>query len=58
MVPGPTAVQLVGLTLAEIEQLVIEATLARFGGSVPRAARVLDVSPSTLYRKLDSWRSR
>jgi DNA-binding NtrC family response regulator len=57
-VPGPTAVQLVGLTLAEIEQLVIEATLARFGGSVPRAARVLDVSPSTLYRKLESWRSR
>jgi len=46
---------LVGLTLAEIEHRVIEATLARHGGSVPRAARALDVSPSTLYRKLASW---
>jgi DNA-binding NtrC family response regulator len=35
---------------------MIEATIARFGGSVPRAARVLDVSPSTLYRKREAWR--
>ena len=47
--------RLVGRPLAEIERLVIEATLARNDGSVPRAARVLDVSPSTLYRKLDAW---
>ncbi len=52
---GPTLDQLVGRTLAEIEQMVIEATIARFGGSVPKAARVLDVSPSTLYRKRDGW---
>lgn len=48
---------LVGLTLAEIEQRVIEATLTRHNGSVPKAARELDVSPSTLYRKLDGWKS-
>jgi two-component system repressor protein LuxO len=54
--PGPLAEQLVGRTLAEIEQVMIEATIARFGGSVPRAARVLDVSASTLYRKRDAWR--
>ena len=53
---GPLAEQLVGRTLAEIEQVMIEATIARFGGSVPRAARVLDVSPSTLYRKREAWR--
>lgn len=46
---------LAGLTLAEIERRVIEATLDRHGGSVPKAARVLDVSPSTLYRKIDGW---
>jgi two-component system repressor protein LuxO len=55
-VAGPTADRLVGLTLAEIERVVIEATIARCGGSVPRAARVLDVSPSTLYRKREGWR--
>lgn len=45
---------LIGRPLAEIERLVIEETIARYGG-VPRAARVLDVAPSTLYRKLSSW---
>ncbi len=44
-----------GLTLAEAEQRLIEATIAREGGSVPRAARVLGVSPSTLYRKREAW---
>jgi two-component system repressor protein LuxO len=49
---------LVGLTLAEAERRLIEATLARHGGSVPKAARVLDVSPSTLYRKIEAWNAR
>jgi DNA-binding NtrC family response regulator len=47
--------ELVGHTLAEIERRVIEATIRNQGGSVPRAARVLDVSPSTLYRKREAW---
>ncbi|HDR29067.1 sigma-54-dependent transcriptional regulator [Rhodovulum sp.] len=52
----PLAVgDLIGRTLAEIEQIVIEETIAREGGSLPRAARVLDVSPSTLYRKREAW---
>lgn len=46
---------LVGKSLAEIERAVIEATIRAQGGSVPRAARVLDVSPSTLYRKREAW---
>jgi two-component system, repressor protein LuxO len=46
---------LVGKPLADIERLVIAATLDRFGGSVPKAARVLEISPSTLYRKLEAW---
>jgi two-component system, repressor protein LuxO len=46
---------LIGKTMAEIEQTIIEATVARHGGSVPRAARELDISPSTLYRKIENW---
>ena len=47
---------LVGRPLAEVERMLIEATIALHGGSIPKAARVLDVSPSTLYRKIESWR--
>lgn len=46
---------LAGRTLAQIERMVIEATIARNEGSVPRAAQELDVSPSTLYRKREAW---
>ena len=49
---------LIGRPLAEIERMVIEETIARNGGSVTRAARVLDVSPSTIYRKRDAWGNR
>jgi len=46
---------LIGRPLAEIERMVIEATIARNGGSVSKASRELDVSPSTLYRKREAW---
>ncbi len=46
---------LAGRTLAEIERLVIEDAIQRHNGSVPRAARELDVSPSTIYRKREGW---
>ena len=58
--PVPSALSLddlIGRPLAEIERAVIEATLARHGGSVPRAARVLELSPSTLYRKIEGWKA-
>ncbi len=54
----PATEGLVGLTLAEAERRLIEATLARHGGSIPKAARVLDVSPSTLYRKIEGWKAQ
>jgi two-component system, repressor protein LuxO len=54
----PATDTLVGLTLAEAERRLIEATVARHGGSVPKAARVLDVSPSTLYRKIEGWKAQ
>ena len=46
---------LVGSPLAEIERGIIEATILHYGSSVPRAARVLRVSASTLYRKRSAW---
>lgn len=46
---------LIGRSMAEIERLVIEETIARNGGSVTKAARVLDLSPSTIYRKREGW---
>jgi two-component system repressor protein LuxO len=46
---------LIGTPLAEVERELIEATIAHCDGSIPRAARMLAVSPSTIYRKLESW---
>ena len=40
-----------GQTLASLEREIIEATIDRCQGNIPRAAAVLGVSPSTLYRK-------
>jgi len=55
---GTDFASLLDLPLAQIERRVIEAVLERNGGSVPRAARTLEVSPSTLYRKIEQWNSR
>ncbi|WP_455374313.1 sigma-54-dependent transcriptional regulator [Limibacillus halophilus] len=41
--------------LWQVEREAIEAAIAQCGGSIPRAARLLDVSPSTIYRKKESW---
>ena len=46
-----------GLSLAEIERLVIEAAIARHEGSLPKAAAELGVAPSTLYRKREGWQA-
>lgn len=54
--PALTLDDLADKSLAEIEHLVIEAAIARQNGSITRAARILDVAPSTIYRKIGSWR--
>ncbi|VVT04386.1 sigma-54 dependent transcriptional regulator [Erythrobacter sp. EC-HK427] len=59
-IPSPAAQQAadgfgVPMTLAEIERRTVEAAIARAGGSVPKAARELDVSPSTIYRMQARW---
>jgi two-component system repressor protein LuxO len=43
------------MTLGEIERKAIEDRIDAFGGSIPKAADSLGVSPSTIYRKKESW---
>lgn len=43
------------LPLAEVERQAILEAIAACEGNIPQAARLLEVSPSTLYRKLQSW---
>ncbi|MGR5235694.1 quorum-sensing sigma-54 dependent transcriptional regulator LuxO [Vibrio alfacsensis] len=40
------------------EKRVIEQAIQACGGNIPRAAGYLDVSPSTIYRKLQAWNSK
>ena len=42
--------------LAVMERRLILAALERTGQDVPRAAAMLEVNPSTIYRKLQVWR--
>lgn len=42
-------------TLDEIEREVISYAIVRCRGNVTAAARALDISRSTLYRKLESY---
>jgi transcriptional regulator with PAS, ATPase and Fis domain len=44
-----------GLTLADLERLYIRQTLARTGGNASRAARMLGISRSTLWRKMKQF---
>ncbi|MGA9444783.1 MAG: sigma-54 dependent transcriptional regulator, partial [Methyloceanibacter sp.] len=40
---------------ALMERTLIEAAIAQCNGSIPRAADLLGLSPSTIYRKKDGW---
>jgi len=46
------------LELWQIEKQAIERTILACGGSIPKAARLLGVSPSTIYRKREAWADR
>jgi two-component system repressor protein LuxO len=46
-----------GLSLAHLEREIIESTIRRNNNSITEAAKVLGVSPSTIYRKRSSWES-
>ena len=44
-----------GRQLRQIEREAIQGMIAACGDSIPRAARALGVSPSTIYRKREAW---
>ncbi|MGI9483905.1 MAG: sigma-54-dependent transcriptional regulator [Hyphomicrobiales bacterium] len=44
-----------GEALWKIERAAITSTIASCGGSIPKAAKILGISPSTIYRKRESW---
>ncbi len=41
--------------LAVVERETIEHAIEAAGGNIPRAAAMLEVSPSTIYRKKTQW---
>jgi len=41
--------------MLEIEQDIIEAIISSHDNSVPKAAKILGLSPSTIYRKREQW---
>jgi len=46
----------VGMTLAEVERLLIEATLERLSGNISQSAKMLGIDRTTLYCKLRKYR--
>ena len=40
--------------LWRVEQVAIEAAIGYCNGNIPQAARLLEVSPSTLYRRRET----
>jgi two-component system repressor protein LuxO len=46
---------LTGLSLDDVERIVILRAIDGAGGNMPLAAARLGVSPSTLYRKRERW---
>jgi len=41
-----------------VEKRTIEKAIEECGGNVNKAARLLEVAPSTIYRKLQSWENK
>jgi len=52
--PSGPAPGLESMTLEDVERVLIQKALARFGGNVSQAAKQLGVSRSALYRRLKS----
>jgi len=54
-ITGASAGKALGHTLAEVERSHIEAVLRHAGGNRTRTAKILGISPATLWRKLKAW---
>jgi two-component system repressor protein LuxO len=54
--PRPAGPDIEIMPLAEMERRLVLAALARTDGDIPRAAALLEINPSTVYRKVSAWR--
>jgi len=54
IVPASTA-GMVGLTMAQVERIMIERTLQATAGNREQAAKILGIGTRTLYRKLKEY---
>ncbi len=54
LVPASTA-GMVGLTMAQVERMMIERTLQATDGNREQAAKILDIGTRTLYRKIKEY---
>jgi len=52
---GPSLKLDIHRSMSEIEQDVINAVIDTQDGSIPKASEILKLSPSTIYRKRESW---
>jgi len=43
--------------LEDVIRTTMENAIEAYGGSIPRAAAALEVSPSTIYRRIEAWRA-
>jgi two-component system, NtrC family, response regulator HydG len=50
-----TATAMVGLTMAQVERMMIERTLQASGGNREQAAKILNIGTRTLYRKIKEY---
>ncbi|HPF78894.1 MAG TPA: sigma-54 dependent transcriptional regulator [Alphaproteobacteria bacterium] len=48
----------ISMPLWKIEKRAIEQAITLCGGNIPKAAGMLDISPSTIYRKIQSWQDK
>lgn len=55
---GPELRIAIGRSYDEIEREIVEATISHCNGSIPKAADLLQVSPSTIYRKRENWAAK
>jgi len=55
--PGPDSAKAI-VPLARVEREAIERAIQHCRGNIPEAARLLEVAPSTLYRRLAQWSGR
>ncbi len=51
----PAAVGMVGLTMAQVERMMIERTLQATSGNREQAAKILGIGTRTLYRKIKEY---